>query len=318
MPRRVTTAATPRTTAPRRATPTREPARKAEAGKTSRGWSAAASAVTRPPKGAPPELAQVAASLEKAGGAVRWFSSRVTADGPSQHFVAVRRWPPRADPASPVFQLRTEPGRAYLMSLHAAGAPIAFGQVPASLVGVQAMALGRETPLGGAIVAAAGSKQGAAIFLQPRAGALTIAHEFQHWQDFVDPTYEQRLTAAFAKLPGLRPDEVDFLKFVVDELRGHNGEALAADGFAARALPLVNRAGLTEPGTRERYDGEKAMTRNKFVGEYGRDLRRIVGRLRRDDPATLATLERELRALDLSDRAGAVLSFARFTRVGPG
>lgn len=318
MPRRVTTAATSPAAPSRKTTPAREPKRQAEPGKAARGWSAPATAArAKPPKGAPPELTRAAASLEAAGGSVRWFSSRVLDDGPVQHFFAVQRLPTRADPSSAVFQLRTEAGRAYLASLHAAGAPIAFGQVPESLVGVQAMALGKESALGGAIVAATGSKQDAAIFLQPHAGALTVAHEFQHWQDFTDPAYERRLQAAFAKLPGLRADEADFLRSVVDELRGHNGEAQAADGFAARGMPFVNRAGASEPGTKERYEGEKAMIRNKFVGAYGREIRRIVARLRESDPATLKALARELKALDLSERPGAVLSFARFTGSGP-
>lgn len=265
-----------------------------------------------PPASAPAHLKAAAASIEANGGAVKWFTSKVTDQDRPQAFFAVRRWPSRADPDSPVFQLRTEPTRAYLASLSAHGAPIAFGAMPESLIGVQAIALDRRHPLGAAIAGAAGVNAEAAIVLQPNARALTAAHEFQHWQDFVEPAYEARLASVVKRVPGLTGDEASFLSSVIDELRGHNGEAVAAEAFARRELPIVNRAGVAEPGTAARYEGEKADIRNKFIGAYGRDLRRLLGRLRDEHPAALEALRRELKTLDLSDRPGAVLSFERF------
>jgi len=274
-------------------------------------------------KTAKPALVKAVGTLESAGGHGVWFASVSPFDVQQkrQGFYLVTAVPPKPDPASAIYLLRTEHSRAYLAGLLAAGVPVLLGLMPDDVTATAA-AFGDDCQLG-ADGLAAGRIEGHknAILLQPTADKYTLAHEHQHWLDFENPGLESDFIAEmkpFAKAVGLSKDEQAWMVRLMRELRGHVAQELQANRDREAGLPQVGEDGAVHAGKgkqlREIYASACFAPTYLFDSTYRDAISRIVGTVAKRGPASVRALAKLFTRYDLSGQPGTTISFAQYVR----
>lgn len=260
--------------------------------------------------------------FEAAGGTGGWFRSVSPFDGAKGDYYLVKTLPANARPKAKLLLLRIEHQRAFLQGMLDKGVPIVLGTI-AEETQVVAAALGGLPLADDAVrIGKIGSTKNI-VLLQPSATKMTVAHEYRHWRDYEDATFEKSFATTmkpWLDADYIPKDDRDYLLRLVWEVRGHATQRLQALDDAAAKLAYMDRAGNVVEGPPKEltsaYDFEAGDAMSIFQQAYQSDILRLTNRIKSHDGKTgLTKFLAAISKFDLDDPRNE-LTFKRFVPTG--
>lgn len=152
---------------------------------------------------------------------------------------------------------------------------------------------------------------------------MTVAHEYRHWRDYEDATFEKSFATTmkpWLDADYIPKDDRDYLLRLVWEVRGHATQRLQALDDAAAKLAYMDRAGNVVEGPPKEltsaYDFEAGDAMSIFQQAYQSDILRLTNRIKSHDGKTgLTKFLAAISKFDLDDPRNE-LTFKRFVPTG--